>query len=201
MNYKAFTLGCITVIIIVLIVIAFIYPNTIYDSSMILLTIISSISWFIIYISTRKLTCVETTIDNKKKIFCEIKGGKGGKDGKSGKKGNRNKPKSNKNTAVNTAPVNVPVNATIVPVTTIAPVNATITPVVTTIAPVAKKTPLQINNDDDDDDDDIDDDVVYYLSQQQSEKVSESYVPSKSYGSDKTNFDKFYNNIVNNNLI
>ena len=74
MNYKAFTLGCITVIIIVLIVIAFIYPNTIYDSSMILLTIISSISWFIIYISTRKLTCVETNTDNDKKLICSIKG-------------------------------------------------------------------------------------------------------------------------------
>ena len=190
MNYKAFTLGCITVILILLIVCVFIYPNTIYESSMILLTAISSISWIIVYMSTRTLRCIQN--DNPKELICKIGGGKK----------NKNNSKSNNNTAVNTAPVNVPVNATITPVvTTIAPVNATITPVVTTIAPVAKKTPLQINNDDDDDDDDIDDDVVYYLSQQQSEKVSESYVPSKSYGSDKTNFDKFYNNIVNNNLI
>ena len=72
MNYKAFTLGCITVIIIVLIVIAFIYPNTIYDSSMILLTALSSIAWVILYISTRTLHCVQN--ENPKKLICEIKG-------------------------------------------------------------------------------------------------------------------------------
>ena len=72
MNSKAFALGCITVIIIVLIVIGFIYPNTIYDSSMILLTAISTIAWVILYISTRTLHCTQT--DNPKGLICTIKG-------------------------------------------------------------------------------------------------------------------------------
>jgi hypothetical protein len=74
MNSKAFAfvLGCITVIIIVLIVIGFIYPNTIYDFGMISLTAISTIAWVILYISTRTLHCTQT--DNPKGLICEIKG-------------------------------------------------------------------------------------------------------------------------------
>ena len=74
MNSKAFAfvLGCITVIIIVLIVIGFIYPNTIYDFGMISLTAISTIAWVILYISTRTLHCTQT--DNPKGLICTIKG-------------------------------------------------------------------------------------------------------------------------------
>ena len=72
MNSKAFALGCITVIIIVLIVIAFIYPNTIYDFGMISLTAISTIAWVILYISTRTLHCTQK--ENPKELICEIKG-------------------------------------------------------------------------------------------------------------------------------
>jgi hypothetical protein len=72
MNSKAFALGCITFIIIVLIVIAFIYPNTIYDFGMISLTAISTIAWIILYISTRTLHCTQK--ENSKELICEIKG-------------------------------------------------------------------------------------------------------------------------------
>ena len=76
MNYGGFILGCITVILILLIVCAFIYPNTIYDSSIILLTAISSIAWIIVYMSTRTLRCIQN--DNPKELICKI-GGNGRK--------------------------------------------------------------------------------------------------------------------------
>lgn len=76
MNYEGFILGCITVILILLIVCAFIYPNTIYDSSIILLTAISSIAWIIVYMSTRTLRCIQN--DNPKELICKI-GGNGRK--------------------------------------------------------------------------------------------------------------------------
>lgn len=74
MNYKGLALGCVTLIIILLIVFSFLYSDTIYESSIILLTTISSIAWVIVYISTRTLTCVETNTDNEKKLICSIKG-------------------------------------------------------------------------------------------------------------------------------
>ena len=74
MGYKGLALGCITLIIILLIVFSFLYSDSIYESSIILLTTISSIAWVLVYISTRKLTCVETNTDNDKKLICSIKG-------------------------------------------------------------------------------------------------------------------------------
>ena len=74
MGYKGLALGCITLIIILLIVFSFLYSDSIYESSIILLTTISSIAWVLVYISTRKLTCVETNTYNDKKLICSIKG-------------------------------------------------------------------------------------------------------------------------------
>jgi hypothetical protein len=338
MNYKEFTLGCITVIIIVLIVIGFIYPNTIYDFGMISLTAISTIAWVILYISTRTLHCTQK--ENPKGLICEIKGGnieqelidtvkknynlamnikkeyekittnkkdhdkilslfKTIQNNKQRFDFQLNKIKENTDVTnfdsiarsnatritealnkilkhknpdlteavktvkadnkatgddiVDYADADADADADVInvvddkvddddgdanddkvddddTVTNTIPQNTAETANNTTQKQAAETTNAimqqaiekattivtnkdnaGVNNDavnkanddanNDDVDDDVDDDVVYYLSQQQSEKVSEPYKPSKSYGSDNTNFDKFYNKTINNNLI
>jgi len=251
MNYKEFTLGCITVIIIVLIVIGFLYPNTIYDFGMISLTAISTIAWVILYISTRTLHCTQK--ENPKGLICEIKGSKEynityGEVQKYG--GNitisddlKNEVSNNYKSAMNIKeeyqkeylkkPTNKKEHDNILNLFDIIEKNnkyfntqlnniednTDVKKSATRAKDYAQKiqTALDdiLNNNNsnlkqavdtvkaakNDDDDDVDDDVIYYLSQQQSEKVSEPYKPSKSYGSDNTNFDKFYNKTINNNLI